>query len=199
MERSLSELVGARICHDLINPIGAIGNGVELLALSAERTPELDLIAEGASTARAKISFLRMAFGAADRQTMVAAEEAAKLTDAVLNGRLRMQWALAQPALPRLGVKAMFLAVMCLEKALPYGGLLTASNAGDGLQVAGTGRKVTFVDAHWDCAGGGTRDGIGPPEVQYALLADLLKATGGRLEHWHDEAEIGLVLHGVLA
>ncbi|CRK74395.1 hypothetical protein [Nereida ignava] len=52
----LSALVGSRICHDLISPLGAIANGVELMALTgAEQTPEMLLIAESVEAAVTKV------------------------------------------------------------------------------------------------------------------------------------------------
>ncbi len=61
----LAALVGSRICHDLISPIGAIGNGVELVLLDAAvGGPEVTLIADSVSHANARIRFFRIAFGA---------------------------------------------------------------------------------------------------------------------------------------
>lgn len=54
----LTSLVGTRICHDLVNPLGAISNGVELMTLSGvQRSPELDLIEESIQSASARIRF----------------------------------------------------------------------------------------------------------------------------------------------
>ena len=62
----LAELVGSRLCHDLVNPLSAIANGIELLTLSgAARTPEVELIADAVGDAMARIRFFRVAFGAA--------------------------------------------------------------------------------------------------------------------------------------
>jgi histidine phosphotransferase ChpT len=62
----LTSLIGSRICHDLISPLGAIGNGVELLAMSeVAKGPEMSLIAESVENANARIRFFRVAFGAA--------------------------------------------------------------------------------------------------------------------------------------
>ncbi|MEP3017383.1 MAG: histidine phosphotransferase, partial [Tateyamaria sp.] len=53
---NLGALIGSRICHDLISPIGAINNGLELLGMSNEREgPELDLISESVGNASARI------------------------------------------------------------------------------------------------------------------------------------------------
>jgi histidine phosphotransferase ChpT len=64
--RDLTSLIGSRICHDLISPLGAIGNGVELLAMSGTAPgPEMDLISQSVENANARIRFFRVAFGAA--------------------------------------------------------------------------------------------------------------------------------------
>ena len=66
MRPDLAALVGSRICHDLISPLGAIGNGVELLGMTGVPDgPEMDLIAESVGNANARIRFFRIAFGAA--------------------------------------------------------------------------------------------------------------------------------------
>ena len=63
-QTDLAALLGSRICHDLISPIGAIGNGVELLMMEGGTpSPELVLIAESVAAANARIRFFRLAFG----------------------------------------------------------------------------------------------------------------------------------------
>ena len=60
----LAALLGSRICHDLISPIGAIGNGVELMLMDgAGRAPEVALISESVDAANARIRFFRVAYG----------------------------------------------------------------------------------------------------------------------------------------
>ena len=67
LREDLTALVGSRICHDLISPLGAIGNGLELLQLSGlPQGPEWALIAESVENASARIRFFRIAYGAAD-------------------------------------------------------------------------------------------------------------------------------------
>ncbi len=61
----LAALLGSRICHDLISPLGAIGNGVELLAMSGQSGPEMAMIEDSVRNANARIRFFRMAFGPA--------------------------------------------------------------------------------------------------------------------------------------
>ena len=59
---SLATLIGSRICHDLISPIGAINNGLELLELTGgAQGPEMDLISNSVEHAEARIKFFRIA------------------------------------------------------------------------------------------------------------------------------------------
>jgi len=64
-DTDLSFLIASRICHDLINPIGAIHNGLELMTLSQSTAQgiEFDLVQASANDARARAEFFRLAFG----------------------------------------------------------------------------------------------------------------------------------------
>jgi len=61
----LSHLIASRICHDLINPIGAIHNGLELMTLAQSTATGLEfgLVQASATDARARVEFFRLAFG----------------------------------------------------------------------------------------------------------------------------------------
>ena len=85
----LSELVSVRLCHDLISPMGAIGNGLELMQLSGggAGAPELALVNDSLATALAKLRFFRIAFGPADPQGRLSIDEATQITDAMFHGR----------------------------------------------------------------------------------------------------------------
>ncbi|MGP3482550.1 hypothetical protein ACTVFS_22595, partial [Escherichia coli] len=89
----LAALVGARLCHDLISPIGAIGNGLELLQLAGQGTsPELALVSDSLATALAKLRFFRIAFGPADPQARISPDEAAQIYGAMFQGRFTVAW-----------------------------------------------------------------------------------------------------------
>jgi hypothetical protein len=75
--QSLADLIGSRLCHDLSNPLGAIGNGVELLDLTGSaKGPEMDLIRDAVGDALARVRFFRLAFGHAGPDHMTSAREA---------------------------------------------------------------------------------------------------------------------------
>lgn len=176
----LSDLIGSRICHDLISPLGAIGNGVELLTLSgAGVAPEISLISESIDNANARIRFFRVALGAApDGARIGRAEIVTILRDLFRAGRIRVAWT-PPDDLPRAEAKLAFLALQCLESALPWGGdIRVARDASGAWTLTGTGDRLKFDEALWDVAASRrSADGISPAEVQFALLA----AHAGRL------------------
>lgn len=122
----LSALLGSRLCHDLIGPIGAIGNGVELLLLAGGgRGDEVALISETVTALSARIRFYRVAYGTARHDQSIARTEVATiLADLFPSGRITVTWA-SPPDLPRAEVKATFLLLLCAEQALRSGGKIT--------------------------------------------------------------------------
>ena len=112
---SLATLVGSRICHDLISPVGAIGNGVELIAMGGPiNTPELTLISDSVANASARIKFFRIAFGVASpEQTLGAPSVKAIVEDTYaegappggLAGRRRSQPGRGADRLPRTSLR----------------------------------------------------------------------------------------------
>jgi len=55
----LSALLGSRLCHDLISPIGAISNGMQLLEMTTSPTPEVELIRQSVDNVNARIRYFR--------------------------------------------------------------------------------------------------------------------------------------------
>ena len=92
MTQDISALLGSRICHDLISPLGAISNGVELLEMSgAQMGPELQLISESVENANARIRFFRVAFGIASPDQTIGAPELRGILDDLGKGsRMRV-------------------------------------------------------------------------------------------------------------
>lgn len=181
----LAALIGSRICHDLISPLGAIGNGVELLAMtSAGASPEVALIAESVTQANARIRFFRLAFGAPGAGSEVPlAEVRAILADIAHGGRLRIDWQIAGE-LPRPRVKLAFLALLCLETALPHGGAITLRAQADGWEAAARAERLKVEPDLWANLTAATPDtGLAPAQVQFALLP-AAAAAAGRPLNW---------------
>ncbi len=178
---SLATLVGSRICHDLISPVGAINNGIELIAMGGPiDTPELTLISDSVSNAAARIKFFRIAFGVASpEQTLGSATVVPIVSDTYCEGRQRARWD-AQGDVSRAEVQAAFLALLCIESALPRGGMITVTQHGDKLCVSGSGERVAYDKTLWSrLEGGGSGSGdLRPDQVQFALLPLALADLG---------------------
>lgn len=195
-EPDLVSLVGSRFAHDLNNPVGAIGNGVELLGLTGQADgPELALIAESVENARRRIKTFRIAFGAAGPGQMVPASEIAELTAPGADGRrLEIDWPLTGD-LARRYAKTVFLALMCLESALPWGGRAEVRAApGGGWQVTATADRMQVDPALWHILEGGPlpRD-LAANAVQFALLARETARRGRTLSLSRTETTLRLV------
>jgi histidine phosphotransferase ChpT len=180
----LSALVSARLCHDLISPMGAIGNGLELLQLSGNAgSEELALITDSLATALAKLRFYRIAFGPADSEARLTFEEAAQVTDAMFQGRFGVAWQADGNDMPRPLARLIYLAILCLEKSLPMGGTVRIDATQNGVSLAVDGRRTTPPPGLWALATDGAPVAdLRPDGVQFALLRQALAATGHRLE-----------------
>ncbi len=179
----LTALLGSRICHDLISPLGAIGNGVELLMMTgASAGPEIALISQSVASANARIRFFRIAFGAASPgQPIGRAEVVSVLDDLTRGGRLAITWQ-GQPEAPRGAVKTAFLAILCLETALPYGGRIRIATTGDQWQIDAEADKLKLDAPLWDrIAGKVPGTALAAAHVQFALLPDEARRHGRML------------------
>lgn len=173
-DADLAALIGSRICHDLISPLGAIGNGVELLMMSgAAAGPEMALISESVTNAHARIRFFRIAFGsAAPGQSVARTEIRSILDDMTRGGRLMLDWQVAGDP-PRRAVKLAFLALQCLETALPFGGRVRVTETGGSWWIAADSPRLREIPDLWACLAGtapGAADPLGAAHVQFALL-----------------------------
>ncbi|MEJ6401830.1 histidine phosphotransferase family protein [Yoonia sp. 2307UL14-13] len=184
MSRDLAALVGSRICHDLISPIGAIGNGIELLALTGGSAPaEMDLITDSVENANARIRFFRIAFGSAGEGQMVGTSEVQGiLRDIAAGTRFEYDWQVAVEQ-PRPMVRCAFLMLLCVETALPLGGDVRITLDGDRWVITATGSRLKVDAALWE-----TLTQPDAPfdhtaaQVQFALLPDLLAAQTRRID-----------------
>ena len=168
---NLAALIGSRICHDLISPIGAINNGLELLNMSGAPTgPEMGLIGESVEHASARIRFFRVAFGAAGDQMLGPAEVQSILGHLYDGGRLCVQWAVDSPV-DRAEVRLVFLALLCMESALPYGGTISVSHLRSTWILEATADRINMDAALWSHLESATAaEDILPAQVQFALL-----------------------------
>jgi len=205
----LASLLCSRLCHDMLSPVGALSNGLELLA--DEKDPEMrqrcfELLEQSAKISADKLKFFRLAFGAAGgfgEQVPVA--EARALVDALAgnNARISVNWALASETLPKPAVKTLLNFALISLDALVRGGTIAIAaeqrdNASE-IVVRAEGAKVAFDPAIGQALDGSLPDGeLSSRTAPAAMLAILAAETGGGLQYAVSETALtmGAVLPG---
>ncbi|MCF6443406.1 histidine phosphotransferase family protein [Nereida sp. MMG025] len=191
----ISTLVGSRICHDLISPLGAIANGVELLSLSGlPQTPEMALIADSVENANARIKMFRIAFGAASADQQVnASDMQAIMVGLTRGGRLRYDWQ-AQGSALRIHARFALLLVQALETAMAYGGQITVSETAGTWVIKGTADRLVHDPALWRYVDD-TQNADQPlqaSQVHFELIAQLQHDHGFRVTADVSDTEIAI-------
>lgn len=198
-QTSLAALIGSRICHDLINPIGAISNGLELVAMTTPdpNGPEMSLIQQSCDNATARIRFFRIAFGSAgDHRPVPSSEARNTLVQHYLGTRISPNWTVQQD-LRRSVVQLAYLSILCAETALTQGGSVVVDGDDRPLGVTANGPSVVMQDKLWDTLSVGTVDAsfeLKPAQVQFGLLAALTRDAGLTLKIDHDSTTLKLVI-----
>ena len=129
-QTDLAALLCSRLCHDLLSPVGALSNGLELLADEPDaemRARCIELLEQSAKISTDKLKFFRLAFGAAGGfGENVPVEEAQEVVAALAADakRVELNWALAETSLPKPAVKVMLNLAQIALDALVRGGTL---------------------------------------------------------------------------
>lgn len=184
LTRDIAAMIGSRICHDLISPVGAISNGVELLAMSGTTPgPELSLISESVDNANARVKFFRVAFGLASPGQLTGRQEMAQILKDSSTERLSYHWDPAED-LPREEVKLACLMVMCMETALPRGGEIRVRNEGGSWTVVARADRLEPAPDLWARLGAVVDpEGLSPAQVQFILAPMQAASLGRRISH----------------
>ena len=182
-ELDMDALIGSRICHDLISPLGAIGNGVELLSMAGlPDIPELTLISESVRNANARIRFFRIAFGATpDGSRIGNSELRSVLADLYRGNRLIVEWRV-QEDVGRAEAKLAFLALQCLESALPWGGRVKVTLTDDRWNLFSTADRLKLDAPLWEMlTNPRSLAPIQPSTVHFALIHPVASRLGRRV------------------
>jgi histidine phosphotransferase ChpT len=208
----LASLLCSRLCHDMLSPVGALSNGLELLR--DEKDPEMrrrcfELLEQSAKASADKLKFFRLAFGAAGGfDEMVPVAEPRALIEALVgdSGRIELNWALGGDVLPKPAVKMLLnLSAIGIE-ALVRGGTLDIGAEFRGQDEVGGASEIVVRAAGpriaFDPAIGQALDGSLPHEAlssrtaPAAMLRALAANLGGGVQYaLSDEA---LVMGAVL-
>ena len=148
----LAALLGSRICHDLISPVGAIANGLEVLSSSDDEEMKqvaLELIGSSARQAARKLAFARLAFGAAgsmgDEISLGDAQDLA--TDLLAEDkRVNLVWEAPRENRPKTVVKLLLNLLMIAMSCIPRGGEITVKTQGDALILQARGPRAALPE-----------------------------------------------------
>ena len=147
-DMDLSALLCSKVCHDVISPVGAIANGLEVLEDEQDeemRQIALDLVRRSSRQASAKLQFCRIAFGAAGSAGSSIdtgdAEDVAKKF--IGDEKVQLEWAVPREIRPKSEVKLMLNMLMLAISSIPRGGQIVMGVAdGGGLTATAAGKNA---------------------------------------------------------
>ncbi len=188
----LSALLSSRVCHDLINPVGAIGSGLDVLddpeMDEAMRGAALDLIRSGATKALALLSYARLAYGAAGgfgaEISMDDAREALDGLYATLKPDL--VWEMTGGMAPKDNVKAILILANAAADCVPRGGTVTIAGDIDAFTITAVGKRIYLQDDLVKALGGEARD-LTPKFTPALIAAQMIVAGGGAVDVFADD------------
>jgi len=184
----LAALLCSRVCHDLISPVGAVVNGMEVLEDTNDESTKafaLDLIKKSAVNASARLQFCRLAFGAAG-----SAGAEIDLGDAqgVARGFLeddktKLTWELPRVLMPKNRVKLLLNLLVIASQAIPRGGNIAISGVGEGaamgFRIAAKGANSRIPPHAQTLLAGETHDGPIDAHGVQPFYAGLLARSCG--------------------
>jgi histidine phosphotransferase ChpT len=161
MEHKLSDLdlaalLCSRVCHDIISPVGAIANGLELMDdpdVDADmKATALDMVRNSAKTATAKLKFCRIAFGASGSAgAQIDMGEAGEMAKAFVGEeKIKLDWQAPRENRPKAEVKLILNMMMLAMAGIPRGGVVTVTVDGRNFAVKAQGERAKVPQAMAD-------------------------------------------------
>ncbi|MGB3409012.1 MAG: histidine phosphotransferase family protein [Jannaschia sp.] len=194
-EVDLVALLGSRLCHDLVSPIGAIGNGLELLELSSGPSEEMALIRASLNAALARIAFFRLAFGKAGPDAILSAREVRDVLDAMYKEtRTRIRWTDHEDR-ARPEMRLACLALNCIEVATPWGATVEVSRNPNAWVFHVDARRLKIDAPLWEALGRGVMPAdLKGSEVQFGILARACRAVRRPISVSADDTHLSLLV-----
>ena len=200
----LASLLCSRLCHDLLSPVGALNNGIELLA--DEQDPDmrercLELLAESARASANKLKFFRLAFGAGGGfGDEIDTREARTALEGLYGAdkRIELGWMVADEKMSKGAIKLLLNLAMIAGDALVRGGRLdVGAEQRDGsleMVIRGEGPRILLDPRLRETIARGHADGEVEPRAAGAWLAHALAAeAGGTIQLSDPAAEVLLI------
>jgi histidine phosphotransferase ChpT len=184
----LAALLCSRVCHDLISPVGAIVNGLEVLEDDNDESTKnfaLDLIKKSARQASARLQFCRLAFGAAGSAgAQIDLGDAESVARGFLeDDKTKIAWNLTRVLLPKNRVKLLLNLLLLAGQTIPRGGTMTIDPIGEGdsmgFKVTTSGLNARIPQAVPGLLSGeGTEHGVDAHAIQPLFAGMLARACG---------------------
>jgi len=200
----LASLLCSRLCHDLMSPVGALNNGIELLA--DEQDPDmrdkcLELLADSARASANKLKFFRLAFGAGGGfGEEIDTSEAQAAIEGIFGPerRIELGWLVNGGKLPKGAVKLLLNVALLAGDALVRGGRLDVGAEVDDdrleLVIRAEGPRILLDPALRETLAKGSTGGTVEPRAAGAWLAHSLAAeAGGTIRLSDPSSEILLI------
>jgi histidine phosphotransferase ChpT len=183
---ALSALLSSRVCHDLINPVGAIGSGLEVLddpeIEGSMREAAFDLIRSGAVKAIALLSYARLAYGAAGGYgAEISLDDAIKaLTDLFAVTKAELDWQIGGGLAAKEKVKVLLIIAYAAAECAPRGGKVSITGDINNFVITATGQKVLLNESLVRALGGDTHE-IAPKFTPALIASRLVGVSGGKI------------------
>lgn len=154
-EIEFSALMVSRVCHDLVGPLGAVVNGLEVLEDESDasmRDDAIKLVTSSANQALARIQFMRIAFGAAGSAgAELDLGEIGRLIQGLLEGgKVKLEWNVPRAYWGKDWAKLLMNASLLGADSLPRGGLVTVTAGEDAkaptFRVVATGLNARVAE-----------------------------------------------------
>ncbi len=188
----LVSLLCSRLCHDLVSPVGAVTNGLEVLADETDaemREMAMRLITQSADRAAHRLQFARLAYGSSGGPDgMVDMGEAKKVTAAVLEDhKITLEWRCDLGATGRMPAKLLANAAFLAAESLPRGGILVAALRQEGgttnIAINASGPMVRPIDGMAEILNGNMAVASLAPRAAQAFYTGLIaRLMGGNLQ-----------------
>jgi histidine phosphotransferase ChpT len=183
----LAALLCSRVCHDVISPVGAIVNGLEVLADEkdeAMKKTALDLIRKSAGQASARLQFARLAYGAAGSAgAQIDLGDAGRVASGLLqDDRLKLNWNLPRELLPKNRVKLLLNLLLIAAATIPRGGTIKVDAVGKGermgFRLTAEGANAKLPPPVAALLTGGGAEGLDAHAIQPYFAGLLARAAG---------------------
>lgn len=191
----------SRLCHDLISPVGAISNGLEILADEDDaemRAQVIELLHQSAQVTSAKLRFFRLAFGAPGGLdgAVDVRELKSTVVDFIAAGKADLDWAVDAATLPKSDVKILMICILTGAEALVRGGTLSVRAPTPGsLEVSAAGSRVILdEDVQLMLQGTVTPEHQVSRYAPLLLLLSLLNTTGLALAVSQSDTQLTLTV-----